>query len=73
MLLRPIYTIRFVVYDSGPGVCDRINTRTNVRFQISPSTNEQKMSYRVDWPLIVSENQRSQSSTAFFTNKATLL
>ncbi len=41
--LRPIYTIRFVVYDSHPGVCDRINTRTNVRFQISPSRNEQKM------------------------------
>ena len=41
--LRPIYTIRFVVYDSDPGVCDRINTRTNVRFQMSPSSNEQKM------------------------------
>ncbi len=32
--LRPIYTIRFVVYDSDPGVCDRINTRTNIKFQI---------------------------------------
>ncbi len=30
-------------YDFDAGVCDRINTRTNVRFQISPSTNEQKM------------------------------
>ncbi len=39
--LRPIYTIRLVVYDFDPGVCDRINTRTNVMFQISPSTNEQ--------------------------------
>ena len=40
---KPIYTIRFVLYDSDPGVCDRIITRTNVMFQISLSTNEQKM------------------------------
>jgi hypothetical protein len=39
--LRPIYTVRLVVYDSYSGVCDRINTRTNVTFQISPSANEQ--------------------------------
>ena len=31
------------VYDSDAGVCDRSNTRTNVMFQISPSTNEQKV------------------------------
>ena len=40
-LLRPIYTIRLVVYDSYSGACDRINTRTNVTFQISPLANEQ--------------------------------
>jgi hypothetical protein len=40
-VLRPIYTVRLVVYDSYSGVCDRINTRTNVTFQISPSANEQ--------------------------------
>jgi hypothetical protein len=42
---RPIYTIRFVVYDSDPGeyIWDRINARTNVRLQISPSTNEHKL------------------------------
>ena len=39
--LRPIYTVRLVVYDSYSGVCDRIDTRTNVTFQISPLTNEQ--------------------------------
>ena len=33
--LRPIYSVRLVVYDSYSGVCDRINTRTNVTFQIS--------------------------------------
>ena len=33
--------VRLVVYDSYSGVCDRINTRTNVTFQISPSANEQ--------------------------------
>ena len=38
--LGPIYTIPFLVYDSDPGVCDGINTRTNVRCEISPSTNE---------------------------------
>ena len=26
--LRPVNTIRFVVHDSYPGVCDRINTRS---------------------------------------------
>ncbi len=61
-----MYTIQFVMYDSDPGVCDQINSRTNVMFQISPSTNEQKCgitlvvirhddivydkSYRVDRP-----------------------
>ena len=38
--------IRFVIYDSDPGVCDRINARTNVMFQVSPSTNEQKMGHQ---------------------------
>ena len=28
------------------GVCDQINTHTNVKFQISPSTNKQKMWHR---------------------------
>lgn len=36
------YTKRFVIYDSYRGVCDRQNTCKNVRFQISPSANEQK-------------------------------
>ncbi len=35
-----------MVYDSDPGVCDRINTRTNVMFQILPSTNEQKIGHQ---------------------------
>ena len=41
-LLRPIYMIRFVAYDSYCGICDRVNTRKikSVRFQISPSANE---------------------------------
>ena len=26
-VLRPIYTIRFVAYDSYSGICDRVNTR----------------------------------------------
>ena len=40
---KPIlHTIRFVVYNSDPGVCDRINTRTNVMLQVSPSTINQK-------------------------------
>ena len=30
------------IYDSYPGVCDQINARKDVRFQISPSVNEQK-------------------------------
>ena len=47
--IRPIYTIRFVAYDSDPRVCDRINTRTNVTFQILPSTNEQKMWHQKMW------------------------
>ncbi len=39
---KPIYTIRFIVYDSDPGVCDRINTCTNVMLQVSPPTINQK-------------------------------
>ena len=39
-MLRPIYKIRFVVYDPYSGVCDRINTRKNVRFKNSPSDND---------------------------------
>ncbi len=35
--------IRFVVYDSDPGVCEETNTRTNVMFQNSLLTNERKM------------------------------
>ena len=42
---RPIYAIRFVSYTILI-VCDRINTRTNVMFQISPVKNEQKMWYQ---------------------------
>ena len=45
-MLRPIYKIQFVVYDPYSGVCDRINTRKNVRFQISSSENEEKSGSR---------------------------
>jgi len=39
-VLRPIYKIRKVVCDYYPGLCDRINTRKNITFQIWPWTNE---------------------------------
>ena len=41
-LLRPIYTIRFVAYDSYSGICDRVNTRKKrqiLNFAISERVN----------------------------------
>ena len=35
--LRLVYPTRFVVYDSYPGVCERIYTCANITFQIPPS------------------------------------
>ena len=44
-VIKSIYKVQFLVYDSYLGVCDRINTNVNVRFQISPPVNEEKSGY----------------------------
>ena len=42
-VLRPIYTIRFVVYDCQVGVCDLLYTRVNGVFQHLPWNYKQEL------------------------------
>ncbi len=64
-----MWPVRLCVYDSDSGVCDGINMRTNVKFQISPSTNSHKKSL-ASAPLIIRQidNRRATNDMTIFSD-----